>query len=104
MERGEEVKRTRIMPVRSSTYAFSLSIRSVNGLYFGVLTAPDGDTGDRGMSRPDIRVRRGDREAERFSWDTYLRMTRLAGQGPCARSLDRHRVLVAAVGPRPSNL
>lgn len=74
MERGGEVRRTRIIPVRSSTYAFSLSIRSVNGLYFGVLSTAegreDGDTGDRGMSRPNIGVRGDDCEGEHFCWDT----------------------------------
>ena len=71
MEPGDEVERTRIMPVRSSTYAFSLSIRSINGLYFRVLSTTedreDGDTGDRGMSRPNIGVRGGNREQNTFA-------------------------------------
>lgn len=57
--RNEEVRRTRIIPVRSSTYAFSLSTRSVSGLYFLVFSTAEGrvgDIGDRGMSRPNISV------------------------------------------------
>lgn len=44
-------------------------MRSVNGLYFLVFSTAeergDGETGDRGMSRPN---RGGDRDAEGFVW------------------------------------
>lgn len=62
------------MPVRSWTYAFSLSMRSVNGLYFLVLSTgegrEDGDAGGREMSRAEIGIRGGDREAEGICVDT----------------------------------